>query len=78
MKVFEFIWFLEDDDRVIIRKNTEDIIFGTLTSSVLDKRKKDIDLEKCEDVMYKTIEYVDYTRWGHVCNITLEDESDDD
>lgn len=78
MKVYDFVQFLDEDDRIIVRREVEDVMFGTLSSTLLDKRKKDISLKECQDITSREIEYVEYTKWGHVCNITLEDESNDD
>lgn len=78
MKVYDFVQFLEDDDRIIIREEVEDIMFGAYTSTILDKKKKEIELKEYQDITGRTIEYVDYTKWGHVCNITLEDETNDE
>jgi hypothetical protein len=78
VKVYDFIQFLDEDDRIIIRQEVGDILFGPHTSTLLDKRKKEIELKEYQDITDREIEYIDYTKWGHVCNITLEDRNNDD
>lgn len=78
MKVNDFIRLLDKDDRVVIVGETEDILFGSFTYTILDARKKDILTADYQNLGSREVEHIDYTKWGQVCNITLEDNKNDE
>lgn len=78
MKAYDIIQFLDEDVHIIIRQEVGDVLFGSLSATLLDKSKKEIELKEYEEITDKEIKHVDYTKWRKICNITLEDNDGND
>lgn len=78
MKAYDIIQFLDEDIHIIIRQEVGDVLFGPLSSTLLDKSKKEIELKEYEKITDKEVKHVDYTKWRKICNITLEDNDGND